>query len=122
LEEGYQELASAEQAVADGWAQYDADVEAHDQELADYNASVADFNARSPEEQARMFVADSDGTPGEPWGSYLASRLAELDARAAELETRFADLTARESDAADLRARIDALYADTEGLFSALTP
>jgi hypothetical protein len=122
LDQGYQELAAAEQANANGWAQYYADRDYHDRDLASYNVSVEDYNSRSPEERARLFAVDSDGSPGEPWGSYLGSRLADLDARGAELETRLADLTAAKDAAADLRARMDERLADAEQLFAGVTP
>jgi hypothetical protein len=127
LEDGYRAQSAAvtgqAQANADASAQLQADRARLDTERAEYNRQVAEYNARSPEARARIFVTESDGSvTNEPFGSYLAGRLAEFGTRQAENDARATRLAAAETAAAAARTEAERLAADLDALDAAAVP
>ncbi|TFC16707.1 hypothetical protein [Cryobacterium glucosi] len=116
-------LAIREQANADAGAQLQADRAQLAADRAWYNRQADEYNALSPEVRARTYVADSGGTAGgEPYGSYLAGRLAEFATREADQSQRQSDLDAAEAAAPAARTEVERLYADIEALNVAAVP
>ncbi|MEC5150511.1 hypothetical protein [Cryobacterium sp. GrIS_2_6] len=116
-------LAVREQANADAGAQLQADRAQLAADRAWYNRQADEYNALSPEVRARTYVADSDGTAGgEPYGSYLAGRLAEFATREADQSRRQSELDAAEAAAPAARTEVERLYADIEALNVAAVP
>ncbi|MCI4659913.1 DUF4407 domain-containing protein [Cryobacterium zhongshanensis] len=116
-------LTVREQANADASAQLQADRAQLAADRAWYNGQADEYNALSPEVRARTYVADSDGTAGrEPYGSYLAGRLAEFATTEADQARRQGELDAAEAAAPVERAEVERLYADIEALTAAAVP
>jgi len=116
-------LAGTEQANAGASAQLQADRARLADDRAWYNQQADDYNALSPNDRARTYVAADDGSAGdEPYGSYLARRLAEFATREADQSRRQLDLDAAEAVATEARAEVERLYADIEALSAAAVP
>ena len=116
-------LAGTEQANAGASAQLQADRAQLADDRAWYNQQADDYNALSPNDRARTYVAADDGSAGdEPYGSYLARRLAEFATREADQSRRQLDLDAAEAVATEARAEVERLYADIEALSAAAVP
>ncbi|MDY7543139.1 MULTISPECIES: hypothetical protein [unclassified Cryobacterium] len=127
LQAGYSAKADAlavqEQANADASAQLQADRTQLAADRDGYNRQADEYNALSPEVRARTYVADSDATSGgEPYGSYLAGRLAEFATRESDQSRRRSELDAAEAAAPAARTEVERLYADFEALTVAAVP
>jgi len=116
-------LQAHEQANADADAQLQADRSQLESESAVYTTQVAEYNALAPQDQARLFVMNSDGTVSdEPWGRYLTRTYDDITALEGGFDGRQAELDASIAAAATERAAVELLEADLRALDAASVP
>lgn len=116
------ELSALAQANATERAQLDVDTEQLGLDRGLVGDRVAEYQARSPEDQARLYRADDEGGYAEPWGEYLDSLVAELDARETSIAEREAALTGAVAQEDQLEAALDTEYARLVALDEAALP
>jgi len=119
VEQGWAEVAAAEQANAQARAQLDADEAGYAAALSEYESDLAEFEATSVDERPRWRVTLTP-VNGRPltmsWEDSLDYRRNELDRLAAEQRTRRGELESAETTATQLRAETQALHDDAVAL------
>jgi hypothetical protein len=126
VEAEYQAAATAvqvlEQENATEVAQLQADIAQLDADRASYSDLVTSYNARPAEERSRLYVLESDGSFGEPYGDYLEGRADSLASRDADIVSRQGLLSTSEAEAVAARANVDVLGAGYDALAASAVP